>query len=657
MLTAALVQAQTATKPLLPAFPGAEGGGAYTVGGRRGAVIEVTNLKGSGPGSLRAACEASGKRTVVFRVGGTIDLGDKDIAIKNDFITIAGQTAPGDGIQIKGGRFYVSANQVILRYLRLRPGPAHGAVDGLTFGSPDRRHPRGHAIIDHVSAFWGVDETMDVGSFYKNLTVQWCIIAEGLHESVYSGKESWKPYDGVHWAHSRGLMVTAEGKNTTLHHNLIFNSYKRNPLVQSSDVDVVNNVCVSGSYLGYTKPAYAPVHVNWVGNYFRSQVNIRPPIRVYKMDFGSLSGGYYEDNYHPVFRPKDSLPETDIRKLESGGTPDVPARYDLPLVTTQPVHDAYASVLELAGANFPARDAADARVVDAVKKKTRFVLVNHPRDVGGWPTLKEGTAPADKDHDGMPDAWEMKHELNPNDPADRNGTKLSKVGYTNLEVYINGLIEKFNGQGIKQKYAKPPKSIPIPSKNIASVADNETGKPRLIDYPLEKDSDGDNYPDGYEHKNGSRRTLSIVDVDGAKSLKFDSQDVTYVRTRSAFQTFKPNTKYLLKVEMNVENLITTSGKWPDGIHIYVYHGGNDNEWIGITGSGSSKGWMTAVLPFDTGAKPSLDQSRIMLIMGNMSGTVWFRNATIETYDDAEIQKGRYFLVGKKKVGGSILKLR
>ena len=109
--------------------------------------------------------------------------------------------------------------------------------------------------------------------------------------------------------------------------------------------------------------------------------------------------------------------------------------------------------------------------------------------------------------------------------------------------------------------------------------------------------------------------------------------------------------------MNVENLITTSGKWPDGIHIYVYHGGNDNEWIGITGSGSSKGWMTAVLPFDTGAKPSLDQSRIMLIMGNMSGTVWFRNATIETYDDAEIQKGRYFLVGKKKVGGSILKLR
>ena len=424
----------------LLAFPTAEGGGANSVGGRGGRVIEVTNLNSKGEGSLRFACETNGTRTVVFCVGGTIDLGGKDIVIKNDNITIAGQTATGDGIQIKNGGLVVNASEVIIRYLRLRPGPARPDVDALRIASPNRHERKKNIIIDHISAFWGVDETIDSGSFNDNITIQWSIIAEGLHNSIHSeGK------------HSRGVVIAEDSRNITLHHNLIYRNYKRNPLIQSSDADIINNVIVNPQYQVFIQPFKGAVKANFIGNYFRSFHHKRPPIRVYDYNKGydGISGIYYRDNYDSYFRKESNQSEKDIRILHqdkasasSEHIKDMENPYPFFSPTHESVHDAYLLVLDNVGANYPKRDSADTRVIDVVRSGVvPKTLVNHPKDVGGWPIIKGATPYLDSDHDGMPDKWEEHHGLNPNSTKDRNGKELSEVGYTNLEVYINGLVE------------------------------------------------------------------------------------------------------------------------------------------------------------------------------------------------------------------------
>ena len=424
----------------LLAFPSAEGGGAESVGGRGGKVIEVINLNSQGEGSFRFACESNGTRTVVFRVGGTIDLEGRDIVIKNDNITIAGQTATGDGIQIKNGGLVINASEVIIRYLRLRPGPAHSDVDALRVASPNRHERKKNIIVDHISAFWGVDETIDSGSFNDNVTIQWSIIAEGLHDSIH--KEG---------PHSRGIMIAEESRNITLHHNLIYRNYKRNPLVQSSDADIINNVIVNPQYQASIQPFKGGVSVNFIGNYFRSLQHKRPPIRVYDYNNGydGLSGVYYKDNYDSYFRKDNNQSEKDIRILHlheaSAPTEHIKDRekpYPFSSPSYESVHDAYLSVLANVGANYPKRDEVDTRVIDVVKSGViPKTFVNHPEDVGGWSVLKEGTPSLDSDHDGMPDAWESFHGLNPQNDNDRNGKELSDIGYTNLEVYLNSLVE------------------------------------------------------------------------------------------------------------------------------------------------------------------------------------------------------------------------
>ena len=443
----------------LPSFPTAEGEGAQTAGGRAGRVIEVTNLNADGVGSFKFACESTGKRTVVFRVGGTIDLGGQDIVITNDNITIAGQTATGDGIQIKNGGLRVNASEVIIRYLRLRSGPSGGSGDSLSIGSPNRHERKKNIIVDHVSAFWGVDETLDAGSFNDNITIQWSMIAEGLHCSIYDDNgegESWEPCKEVDgksvWAHSRGTMISEDSRNITLHHNLIYRNYKRNPLIQSSDVDMVNNVIVNYQYQAYIEPFKAKVQANFVGNYFRSYLHIRPPIRLFHNNkvFDSNSGVYYKDNYDAVYRSDNNQTETDIRVLHfteesndsDGQIKDMSTPYPFALVETQSVHEAYSLVLDKVGANYPIRDEADRRVIGVVRSgKAPETFVNDPIEVGGWPTLLGGIAPIDSDQDGMPDSWEKNNGLNPDNKEDRNSKNLSTVGYTNLEVYLNGLVE------------------------------------------------------------------------------------------------------------------------------------------------------------------------------------------------------------------------
>jgi pectate lyase len=425
----------------LRAFPTAEGGGMYTVGGRGGSVIEVTNLNSEGVGSLREACKTKGTRTIVFRIGGTIDLEGESILITEDNLTIAGQSAPGDGIQIKNGGIIVSASEVIIRYIRIRAGAAHSNVDALDIASPSRHDRKKNIIIDHTSLFWGVDETLDAGAFNDDVTVQWSIIAEGLHNSIHKeGK------------HSRGVMITEQSRNITLHHNLIYRNYKRNPLIQSSDVNIVNNVIVNYQYQVFVQPFKGRVHANFIGNYFRSSIHKRAPIRVFDNNRGydSQSGVYYKDNYDAVFRANSTKPETAIRVLaftknskdKDGHVQDVNQSYIFTKVKIDPVQKAYDMVLNNVGTSYPKRDAADERVIAFVRSgKAPMSFVNAPKEVGGYPKILNGKAPIDTDHDGMPDSWEKRHGLNPKNAEDRNGKVLNNVGYTNLEMYLNGLVK------------------------------------------------------------------------------------------------------------------------------------------------------------------------------------------------------------------------
>ena len=442
----------------LLAFPTAQGGGAKSVGGRGGRVIKVTTLNGSGKGSLREACEAKGARTVIFSVGGTIDLKGKDIVISNDNITIVGQTATGDGIQIKNGSLIIRANEVIVRYLKIRLGMEYMNDDALTIGAPNRHERKKNIIIDHVSAYWGVDETIDAGSFNDNITVQWSIIAEGLHCSIYNdnGKgEAWKPCKQINgksvWAHSRGIMVTEESKNITLHHNLIYRNYKRNPLIQSSQVNLINNVIVNYQYQVYIEPFKAPVEVNVIGNYFRSFIHKRPPIRVfdYNRGYDGSSGVYYRDNYDAFFRKDTKQPESNIRSLsfnaksidKDGHVKDSLEPYGVIGVKVEPVYEAYQKVLKGVGANYPKRDEVDLRVIKSIAQgEAPKTFVNNPNEVGGYPILKSGVAPLDSDGDGIPNSWEKQHGLDAYNVKDGNSKNLSKIGYTNLEMYLNELI-------------------------------------------------------------------------------------------------------------------------------------------------------------------------------------------------------------------------
>jgi len=216
----------------LPAFPGAEGFGAQTPGGRGGKVIPVVNLNDSGPGSLRAACEAEGARIVIFRVAGIIDL-KKNIKVTEPFLTLAAQTAPGDGICLRGFALEIRTHDVIVRYLRSRPGAGSGKeVDAMDVGSGAH-----DVVIDHCSATWAVDENLSPSGSISNVTVQWCLIAEGLNHSIH--------HKG---AHGYGSLVRAVG-GLSLHHNLWAHNNARNPRLGENyhqppypTFDVRNNV-------------------------------------------------------------------------------------------------------------------------------------------------------------------------------------------------------------------------------------------------------------------------------------------------------------------------------------------------------------------------------------------------------------------------------
>lgn len=396
------------------AFPTAEGFGQYSKGGRGGKVIYVTSLADSGPGTLRAAIDTDGPRTVIFRVGGIIAL-KKELKITKPYLTIAGQTAPGDGICLKGQRFKIDAHDVICRYLRSRLGDeARVPEDSIA------TYTNGHdVILDHCSASWSVDETLST-THAKEVTVQWCIISESLNRSVHPKGP-----------HGYGSLIN--GGNISFHHNLYAYHTTRVPRPAACLLDFRNNILYHfGS--GYNHGE--DTRMNYVGNWIDPGGKGGSKPVAFKVG-GPKTRIWFEGNNHAT-TPAATQDNGMLFSLKNATLNDIKAAKPFPIAptTTHTAQKAYELVLDGAGAMLPRRDPVDARIVDQVRKRTGKII-NSQKDVGGYPEYKSGQPYPDTDGDGIPDDWEKKHGLDPKNPADANQVPDAD-GYTYLEHFLNG---------------------------------------------------------------------------------------------------------------------------------------------------------------------------------------------------------------------------
>jgi hypothetical protein len=437
----------------IPAFPGAEGFGANTIGGRGGTVYEVTNTNDSGSGSLRNCVEATGSRICIFKVGGLISL-NSPLTIRNPFITIAGQTAPGGGITIKLGTakeaFSTQTHDVVIRYITIRPGPGgenHAnqiAKNGVELYN---------IIIDHNSLSWGVDSNIETWYRVREASIQWSLISEGLNNSTHSKG-----------AHSKGIMIggyqgsESGGKgseNISVLNNLMAHNADRNPLMQlCGAAQVINNVTYDPMYTFSHQQLNCPLgesYVNWINNYHKKgpSSTSSSDLKIIPADSGTWSPGkvYLKGNIGPS-RPNDTLPESNWVEVKSGAPAGVIATTPAPAPTVNSTSatDAYNSVLADGGVGnsrgmscegnwYNRRDSIDTRIISEVKNGTGKII-DDPSQVGGWIVPETGTPCTDSDHDGMPDTWEQLFGFNPN-TADGSGDKDGD-GYTNVEEYLNG---------------------------------------------------------------------------------------------------------------------------------------------------------------------------------------------------------------------------
>ncbi len=427
----ALLLAAAVTQPL--AFPGAEGAGRTALGGRGGKVMIVTTLADHGPGSLRAAVEAKGPRTVVFAVAGTIPL-ETPLRIREPRITIAGQSAPGGGITLRDHPLEVSADDVVIRYIRSRLGDESKTESDAIWILGGRR-----IILDHVSASWSVDETLSASANYTkpgegfyDLTVQWSIIANSLTHSLHAKGE-----------HGYGSLIRGgRGSRISFHHNLWANHEARMPRpgnYSGPDVDPEgawfdfrSNVFYNwgGGRSGYNADKASLARYNFVDNSYLAGPQSKKPIAFDESN--SLAKAYFAGNSMNGTIPADpwSL-VTGVQALGYRLTTPV----EMPPVATDSAASSYAKVLAKAGAS-RARDSVDAAVVAGVRDRTGH-QIDSQRDMGGWPVLATGTSLVDTDHDGMPDAWERSHRLNP--ARDDSASDANHDGYTALEEYLNDL--------------------------------------------------------------------------------------------------------------------------------------------------------------------------------------------------------------------------
>ena len=422
-----------------PAFPGAEGEGRNARGGRGGDVCRVTRLSDDGEGSLRhCLTTADGPRTVVFAVAGYINL-RSTLQVNASNLTIAGQTAPGDGITIRDWGVVINGDHLIIQHLRFRAGDREKATRDREGFTEDSLSVTGDDVmIDHVSASWGIDENLSCGPGpFRRITVQYSIIAEGLHRTrLFHGE-----YDADHPGHSMGgLYKSREGDSTiSIHHNLFAHNNNRNPAIgnydadDTFDADIRNNVIYSCRNMGYVSGASQRVRVNYLGNYGV----FGPASRSDDLFRGN------EDSNVQIYQQGnllDAFPDGRVSGLDGGWRMfgDDYSRLDAPVnlapVITETAEEALRTVLDRAGARPWSRDRADVRIVRDVEAGTGG-LIDSQSDVDGWGPLDPGDAPLDTDRDGMPDAWEARHGSDPqgrDHNADADGD-----GYTNLENYLH----------------------------------------------------------------------------------------------------------------------------------------------------------------------------------------------------------------------------
>ena len=441
------------------AFPEAEGAGKYTTGGRGGVVYEVTNLDDSGVGSLRDAIGKTGARTIVFRVSGNIKL-KSTLKISKGDVTIAGQTAPGDGICLSNYTLSVQANNVIIRFIRCRLGDTtlirdangtpywNATINNYLHVEDDAAHGMGtykNIILDHCSFSWSIDEC---ASFYGNesFTMQWCLISESLYNSFHTkGKHG---YGGI-WG----------GKNASFHHNLLAHHTSRNPRFAGGEtavcvnVDFRNNVIYNWGFNSvYGGEAGT---INMVANYYKSgpATDASKRYRIVEPSsnpaLGKGPGKFFVDQNYVAGSTTISannwsggvqgsfVNDTSIKAIDP---------FPFEPIAIQTAEEAYVSVLQNVGACIPKRDTIDSRIISETETGTITFggsygvgkgIIDSQEDVGGWPILNSTTPPVDTDKDGMPDDWELAKNLNPNNSDDRN--LISSSGYTNLEDYLNEL--------------------------------------------------------------------------------------------------------------------------------------------------------------------------------------------------------------------------
>ena len=478
----------------IPAFPGAEGGGMYTFGGRGGKVLTVTNLNDDGPGSFRWACEQGGARIIVFNVSGNIVL-KTPIIVRAPYITIAGQTAPGEGVQISGESFQVDTHDVIIRHMRFRRGNTHVWYREDSFGG----NPVGNIMIDHVSAEWGLDENI---SFYRhmfdlhdgkakrkvptvNVTIQNTISAKALDT----------------WNHAFGS--TIGGENASFMRNLWADNTGRNPSIGWGGVfNFVNNIIYNYVHRTADGGEFSTMS-NFINNYYKPGPCTPKTALAYRIvksesrsnklfDYpqygriyatGNIVEGYPEvtkDNWNGGIQIADKdLPNgvpADVKALMRSNEP-----FEMPHMTIIPSEQTFDKVLENVGATMPVRDIVDQRIVEEVKTGKAYYVNKLPKknpygdmwgladaskneegffkyrrlakdsykdgiitnieQMGGFPKYKKVKPYVDTDGDGMPDEWEIANGLNPNDPSDAN-KDCTGDGYTNIEKYINGISTK-----------------------------------------------------------------------------------------------------------------------------------------------------------------------------------------------------------------------
>jgi len=434
----------------IPAFPGAEGFGARTIGGRGGDVIEVTNLNDSDPGSLRAAIEKRGPRIVIFRVAGTIEL-KTSLVISNPYITIAGQTAPGAGITLRGinagieAPIQIKTHDVIVRFLTLRAGPP-SAGDAMEILSSDS-HETYNIVIDHNSMSWAVNRNLATWYDVHDISIQWNIFSEGLDCSIHPKG-----------CHSKGVLIggyaSDEEKdkpgayNISFHHNLMAHNGERNPYIKAAGIiGVVNNVVYNpfGTFSHIDMESQlAPDLVNYIANYYKPGPNTEVKYGIKAINPGVFGAEIFVQGNIGPGRESDDLPEINIVDPDARQFV-VTQPFASEKITTTSALQAYHEVLEDAGAGaglscdgtfFPRRDSIDSRVVDEVRNGSGSII-DDPSQVGGWLTIPSVTPCSDSDRDGMPDAWEQKYDFNPKD-ASNASEDVDGDGYTNVEEFLQG---------------------------------------------------------------------------------------------------------------------------------------------------------------------------------------------------------------------------